>query len=139
MSIGHLGDAHTVDIRVRYAECDAMGYLHHSRYWEYFELARTELLRNNGFRYRDLEREGVFFVVYKAAIKYLLPIRYDDVAAVTVRVDRVTRTRVDQAYEVAVGGVRTCEASTTLACVGRDGKAMLMPEQLWSRHAAGEA
>ena len=129
---GTTGGSCTADVRVRYAECDAMGYLHHAKYWEYFEEVRTDLLRRNGFRYRDLEREGVLFVVYKAAIKYLLPIRYDDVARVTARVERVTRTRVDHSYRIDIEGAKTCEATTTLACVGRDGRPMLMPERLWS-------
>ncbi|MDO8630674.1 MAG: thioesterase family protein [Phycisphaerales bacterium] len=129
---GKPGDQLAVDFRVRYAECDAMGYLHHARYWEYFEQARTELLRKKGFRYRDLESEGCFFVVYKAAIRYLIPIRYDDLVNVTVTVARITRTRVDHTYVVSRGAERTTEASTTLACVGPDGRPRLMPEELWS-------
>lgn len=130
-SIGKPGESCTIEVRVRYPECDPMGYLHHSRYWEYFEAARTELLRNNGFRYRDLENEGVLFVVYKASIKYLLPIRYDDVVQVVTTVTRMTRTRVDHDYHIVREGERTCEAETTLACVGRDGKPILMPDSLW--------
>ena len=109
-----------------------MGYLHHAKYWEYFEHARTELLRHNGFRYRDLETEGVYFVVYKATIVYLSPIRYDDLVAVTVSVDRITRTRVDHDYIITRNGERLCEATTTLACVGSDGRPRLMPDSLWS-------
>lgn len=109
-----------------------MGYLHHSKYWEYFEHVRTELLRANGFRYRDLEEQGVLFVVYKAACKYILPIRYDDVVHVKATVTRVTRTRVDHAYQVEKDQRIACEATTTLACVGRDGKPILMPEALWA-------
>ena len=120
------------EMRVRYAECDAMGYLHHAKYWEYFEHARTELLRHNGFRYRDLEARGVFFVVYKLACKYLAPIRYDDVVVVVPKVARITRTRVDHTYEIHRGGELTCRASSTLACVGRDGRPRLMPAELWS-------
>ena len=45
-------------IRVRYAECDPFGYLHHSVYLTYFEMGRTELLRVGGFRYRDIEEQG---------------------------------------------------------------------------------
>ena len=126
-------DACSVEVRVRYAECDAMGFLHHAKYWEYFEEARTELLRRRGVRYRDLEEQGVFFVVYKAACTYLAPIRYDDVVAVTARVERITRTRVDHRYEIHREGALTCEASTTLACVGRDGRPILMPDALWLR------
>ncbi len=128
---GQSGQELTVDFRVRYAECDAMGYLHHAKYWEYFEHARTELLRQIGFRYRDLEEQGVLFVVYKAECKYIQPIRYDDIAAVTVRVARITRTRVDHAYEIFVGTVRTTSATSTLACVGTNGKPRLMPDSLW--------
>ncbi len=132
-TIGQIGDRCSVEFRVRYAECDPMGYLHHAKYWEYFEHVRTELLRRNGFRYRDMEAEGVLFVVYKAACKYLLPIRYDDLVTVTVQVSRITRTRVDHAYIVDNNGQKACEASTTLACVGRDGQLRLMPDALWSK------
>lgn len=131
-SLGRPGDSCSVDFRVRYAEVDAMGYLHHSRYWVYFEQVRTELLRQHGFRYRDLEAEGVLFVVYTARIKFFAPLRYDDLATVTARVIRMTRTRVDHAYEIHCDGMKTCEAETTLACVGRDGQPILMPESLWS-------
>lgn len=109
-----------------------MGHLHHARYWEYFETARTELLRERGFRYRDLEAEGTFFVVYKATCRYMRPVRYDDLVTVTVQVDRITRTRVDHSYEITRGGERLCEASSTVACVGRDGRPRLMPDALWS-------
>ncbi len=131
------GDNFGVEFRVRYAECDAMGYLHHARYWEYFEQVRTELLRKNGVRYRDLESEGTFFVVYKAECKYLAPIRYDDLVTVTCQVVRITRTRVDHTYAIERKGMRVCEASTTLACVGRDGRPKLMPDSLWSRSSRG--
>ncbi len=130
--IGDGSDRCSVEFRVRYAECDAMGHLHHAKYWEYFETARTELLRQEGFRYRDLEAEGIFFVVYKAACKYILPVKYDDLVAVTVTVERITRARVDHSYEVIRDGERMCEASPTLACVGRDGRPKLMPVSLWS-------
>lgn len=108
-----------------------MGYLHHSRYWEHFEDVRTELLRRNGFRYRDLEEQGVLFVVYKASCKYLVPIRYDDVVTVTAIATRLTRTRVDHDYVIERDGQRMCEASSTLACVGRDGRPRVMPDSLW--------
>lgn len=109
-----------------------MGYLHHAKYWEYFEHARTELLRKNGFRYRDLESEGVLFVVYKAACRYIVPIRYDDLVTVRVTVERITRTRVDHGYVVERDGQRLTEATSTLACVGVDGAPRLMPDSLWS-------
>lgn len=121
-----------VDFRVRYAECDAFGYLHHAKYWEYFEHSRTELLRACGIRYRDLETQGTFFVVYKCACKYLRPIRYDDLVTVTARVLRTTHTRVDHAYEIHRDAELACEGCTTLACVDRAGRPQVMPAELWS-------
>lgn len=125
------GNSLSIELRVRYAECDAMGVLYHGRYWEFFEMARTELLRANGVRYRDLEAEGVFFVVYKCACTYKAPIRYDDVIKVSVRVSRLSRTRVDHEYEIRREGRLCCTASTTLACVGRDGRPIIMPDAIW--------
>jgi len=124
-------DVFEVQIRVRYAECDAMGYLHHAKFWEYFEEARTELLRANGVRYRDLETAGVFFVVYKCSCTYRLPIRYDDRVTVRVTITRQSRTRIDHAYQILRDDALCCEAATTLACVGRDGRPIIMPDQLW--------
>lgn len=127
----HAVSENEVSIRVRYAECDAMGYLHHSKYLEYFEVSRTELLRQNGFRYRDLETQGIYFVVARFECRYRRPIRYDDDVLVRTRVTRTTRARVEHAYEIVRDGVVCCEAASTLACVGRDGKPTLMPEALW--------
>jgi len=119
-------------IRVRYAECDSMGYLHHAKYFEFLEEARTEALRAQGFRYRDLEQEGVFFVVAKLSCRYHHPIRYDDAVTVRTTIERFTRTRIDHAYQLFVDGRLTTEAATTLACVGRDGKPRVMPDRIWS-------
>jgi len=63
-------------VRVRYPEADPMGYLHHSVYLIYFEMARTELLRQHGLSYADLEKEGSFLVVAKASLEYLAPAYY---------------------------------------------------------------
>ncbi|MCH7701615.1 MAG: acyl-CoA thioesterase [Planctomycetes bacterium] len=119
-------------IRVRYSECDSMGYLHHGRYFDYLEVARLELLRAHGVRYRDCEAEGVFFVLAKLSCRYLRPIRNDDQVVVRVWIQRITGARIDHAYEMEVDGVKTTEASTTLACVGRDGKPRPMPGYFWT-------
>src|SRR5712675_883134 len=61
---------HTITIRVRYPEVDAMGFLHHSRYLQYFEMGRIELLRSLGHSYAELESAGLFFVVVKVECRY---------------------------------------------------------------------
>ena len=119
-----------IEIRVRYAECDRMGYVHHSKYFEYFEMARTELLRANGFRYRDLEDRGVLFVVAKTACRFHRPAAYDDLLTLRVRVTRQTRARIDHEYQLYRDGLLLCEATTTLACVDRDGKLIPIPNDI---------
>jgi acyl-CoA thioester hydrolase len=118
-------------IRVRYAESDPMGYLHHSRYFEYFEMGRTELLRQAGLRYRDLEDRGFLFVVAKIECRFLAPARYDDELVLTTRIDRLTRARIDHSYVLRQGDAVLCEANTTLACVNRDGRLIPIPDEFF--------
>src|SRR5687768_17350158 len=113
---------HTIAIRVRYPEVDAMGYLHHSRYLQYFEMGRVELLRARGFAYAQLEREGVFFVVVKVEVKYKAPARYDEELTLVTRVVRQTAARIDHADLLKRGEVVLAEGNTTIACVEREGR-----------------
>jgi len=121
---------HTISIRVRYPEVDAMGYLHHSRFFQYFEMGRVELLRNSGFSYAELERDGVFFVVVKVECRYKAPARYDEELTLTTRIVRRTHVRIDHAYELNRGNTLLAEATTTVACVDRDGQLRQVPEAL---------
>ena len=121
---------HTISIRVRYPEVDAMGYLHHSRFLQYFEIGRVELLRSLGYSYAELERQGVFFVVVKVECKYRAPARYDEELHLTTRVQRQTHVRIDHSYELKRGDALLAEASTTIACVDREGKITQIPEYL---------
>ena len=119
-----------IKIRVRYAECDPMGVLHHSRYFEYFEMARTELLRLAGVRYRDLEERGVLFVVAKVECRFRRPARYDDELVLKVEITRMTKARIDHRYELYRDGVLLCEAATVLACVDREGRIIPIPDEI---------
>src|SRR4051794_41727898 len=109
----------SITIRVRYPEVDAMGYLHHSRYLQYFEIGRVELLRSIGHSYADLEREGVFFVVVKAECRYKAPARFDDELSLTTRIVRQTHVRIDHAYELRRRGATTAAAAGAHPRVGR--------------------
>ena len=122
--------SHTITFRVRYPECDPMGYLHHSIFLQYFEMGRVELLRSLGHSYADLERDGVFFVVAKVEVKYKAPARYDEELTLTTRVIRQTHVRIDHAYELRRGETLLAEATTTIACVGRDGQIRQIPDFL---------
>jgi acyl-CoA thioester hydrolase len=118
-------------VRVRYAESDPMGYLHHSKYFEYFEMGRTELLRLAGFRYRDLEAKGILFAVAKLECRFKAPARYDDELVLTTRIERMTRARIDHAYVLRRDNSVLCEASSTLACIDRNGRLIPIPDDIY--------
>lgn len=107
-----------------------MGVLHHSKYFEYFEMGRTELLRLSGTRYRDLEERGVLFVVARIEARFRGPARYDDVLVLTTRIERCARARIDHTYELRRDGVILCEANSTLACVDRNGRLIPIPDDV---------
>lgn len=126
-----------LEIRVRYSECDAFGYLHHARYFEYFELGRTELLRLSGHAYRDMERAGHFFVVAKASCKFIRPAQYDDVLLLSTRIERVTNARINHSYEMRRDQVVLCIGETTIAPVDASGRLTAVPEYLYPRDTSG--
>ena len=74
-------------IRVRYADTDQMGFVYNGKYFEYFEVARTEFLRSRGLSYYDLEKAGFMLPVIEANVKYKKPIYYDDVIEIETWVD----------------------------------------------------
>jgi acyl-CoA thioester hydrolase len=125
-----MSSQHTITIRVRYPEVDAMGYLHHSRFLQYFELGRVELLRSHGISYADLERDGIFFVVVKAEVRFKAPARYDDEVTLITTIARQTHVRIDHTYELRREQTLLAEGSTTIACVGKDGRLSQIPEFL---------
>ncbi len=123
-----VGECH---IRVRYAETDRMGLLHHANYLVYFEQARTELLRTIGGNYKELEDQGFLLVITKAEVKYKSPAHYDDVLLVRTTVARTSPVRLEHTYRVfGPAGKLVAEGATTLACVGRDGRIQAMPAWL---------
>jgi acyl-CoA thioester hydrolase len=119
-----------IQIRVRYAETDRMGLLHHANYLVYFEQARTELLRTRGVAYKDLEDQGYFLVIARAEVRYKNPAHYDDVLTIRTTVTRTTPVRLEHRYEVFRDGALICEGATTLACVNGEGKLQAMPSWL---------
>lgn len=69
-------------IRVRYAETDQMNVVYHANYATYFEVARTESIRQLGFTYREMEAMGIEMPVTEITMTYLRPARYDDLLTV---------------------------------------------------------
>jgi acyl-CoA thioester hydrolase len=87
-------------VTVRYAETDMMGIVYHANYLPWFEVARTQLLREHGFPYRQLEADGYRLPVLEVSAKYLRPALYDDTLTIvaTIRERPLLRIRID--YEI---------------------------------------
>ena len=119
-----------IQIRVRYAETDRMGLLHHANYLVYFEQGRTELLRAQGFAYRDIEHQGFFLVLTKVQVKYKSPAYYDDLLTLRTILVRTTLVKIEHRYELWRDAVLLAEGETTLGCVGKDGKVQQLPDSL---------
>src|SRR3954468_10069010 len=118
---------HEIKFRVRYPECDPMNVVHHSRFFQYFEMGRVELLRASGISYAQLEMEGILFVVAKVECRYKSPARYDDELTLTTRIVKQTHVRIDHEYVLKRDTTIVAEASTTIACVDRQGNLREIP------------
>lgn len=127
--------AHEIEIRVRYYETDAQGYVHHANYFHYFELARVEQLLALGYNYADLEREGIILVVSKISCRYLRPCKFGDTLRLTIRTVRTRAARIDQEYRLYRGNELLAEAESTLACIDRDGQVQRLPDYLMQADA----
>jgi len=117
-----------LQIRVRYKETDAMGFLHHSNYFVYFEMGRTELLRAQGGSYRQMEEEGYLMVVVRLTCRYRQPARFDDLLTLKTRIKKVGAAKLEHEYFLYRGDVLLAEAESVLGCVDREGNIQLLPE-----------
>lgn len=77
-----------------------MGYVYYGRYLEYFEVARTEMIRTHGLSYREMEDSGVMLPVIHTEIEYKLPIVYDEEMRIKVMVFEEPLYRLQTFYEV---------------------------------------
>lgn len=77
-----------------------MGVVHHTHYFTWFEVGRTELMRERGHAYAQMERQGIFMPVIEASCSYLAPARYDDELEVETTIAAATRVRVEFAYRI---------------------------------------
>lgn len=90
-----------VQIRVRYAETDQMGYVYYGNYAAYFEVARTEAFRRLGIHYKEMEAEGVMMPVLELQSKFIRPAKYDDLLTIKlVLKKKPDAARIKFEYEV---------------------------------------
>jgi acyl-CoA thioester hydrolase len=117
--------------RVRYAETDQMGLVHHAAYLVWCEIGRTDFIRELGTSYAEIERSGVLLAVAEASLRYGTGARYDDLVRVETRLEEVRSRTLTFAYEIGRlepdPGV-LAHATTTLICIDTEGRTRRLPE-----------
>jgi acyl-CoA thioester hydrolase len=119
-------------VRVRYAETDQMGVVYYANYLVWFEIGRTDLLRQNGWSYREMEVDGYSLPVIDAQCAYKASAKYDDEIEVRTSGAMVSPVRVKFSYEVVRTADRALLAtgSTVHATLDRGGKPCRLPERV---------
>jgi acyl-CoA thioester hydrolase len=108
-------------IEVRYAETDQMGVVYHANYLVWMEVGRTRLIKELGFHYADMEKEGIISPVIDLQISYKKPLHYGETATVKTWIDYYDGIRVTYGYEILTpSGEIAVTATSQHVCVKRD-------------------
>jgi acyl-CoA thioester hydrolase len=119
-------------VRVRYAETDRMGVVYYANYLVWFEVGRTEWLRETGWTYREMEAGGIALPVIEAHCEYRQPARYDDEIEIATRASLVTPVRIRFDYDVRrlPEGAPAASGYTVHAALDADGRPCRLPERV---------
>ena len=120
---------HITSIRVRYAETDQMGIVHHKNYYVWMEVARVELCRAMGFRYRDMERRGVLMAVVESKCRYISAARFDDEVIITTQLSKINSRMAAFCYEMSVDSRSVASGETRHIFLNRDLKPTRLPDE----------
>ena len=90
----------STNVRVRYGETDQMGVVYHGNYASYFEIARTEWLRNLGVTYKELENKGIMLPVISLFFNFIKSAKYDDVLTIIVILKKNPLVKIEFDYEI---------------------------------------
>lgn len=116
---------HETTFRARYGETDQMGIIYHPNYYVYFEIGRTEFLREmGGMSYKNMEETGVMLPIVETHCRYRVPAKYDDELIVKTMIKDMTAARITFSYQLirAVDEVLLAEGETTNAFVNIEGR-----------------
>jgi acyl-CoA thioester hydrolase len=119
-------------VRVRYAETDKMGVVYYANYLVWFEIGRTDWLRETGWTYREMEADGIQLPVIEARCEYRQGARYDDELEIRTRAKQLSPVRIQFDYEVLrrADGVTLAGGHTVHATIGPSGRPARLPERI---------
>jgi len=121
---------HETEIRVRYAETDKMGIVHHANYLVWFEAGRSELCRSRGFSYKEMEADGLLMLVAESYVRYKAPALYEDDLIIRTKVSEVRSRSIRFVYEVyrPADDALIAEGETMHLMTDTDKKIRLIPD-----------
>lgn len=127
---GHICE---INFRVRYAETDNMGLVHHAAYLVWFEEGRSAFIREKGESYADIEDSGYYLVAAELKARYLRACRYDQQVTVKTWVEEIQSRAITFGCDIADArsGEIAFSASLKLICVDSRGQITRIPEA-WS-------
>ena len=118
-------------VRVRYAETDRMGVVYYANYFVWFEIGRTDWLRETGQSYREMEIAGVQLPVIEAHCEYRRPAKYDDDLEIRTRATLLTPVRIRFDYEIIRGDDDTLVTGHTIhAALDARGRPCRLPARV---------
>ena len=118
------------DVRVRFAEIDAMGVAHHSSYIAWLEVARVEFLRSLGTPYPEIRAQGVDLAVLELFMNYRVSARFDDLVTVHTRVSKLKGATFQMDYLLRVQDQISALGTTVHGVLDPEGRATRMPAWL---------
>lgn len=126
------GRTTTSTVRVRYAETDKMGVVYYANYLVWFEVGRTDWLRETGWSYREMEVDGLALPVIQVHCEYRQSAKYDDEIDVRTRASKASAVRIQFDYEVVrrADGVVVATGHTVHATIDRQGRPVRLPERV---------
>ncbi len=122
----------TSTVRVRYAETDKMGVVYYANYLVWFEVGRTDWLRETGVTYRSMEADGIQLPVIEAHCEYRQGARYDDDVDIRTTGRKLSPVRIQFDYDLVrrADGVVLATGHTVHATIDRNGRPTRMPDRV---------
>jgi acyl-CoA thioester hydrolase len=119
-------------VRVRYAETDKMGIVYYAHYLVWFEIGRTDWLRETGSTYRGMEDEGLALPVIEAHCEYKTGARYDDELEIATSARLVSPVRLAFDYRITRldGEDAIASGYTVHVAVDRGGRPVRLPARI---------
>jgi acyl-CoA thioester hydrolase len=124
---------HQTEIRTRYADTDQMSYIYNGKYFEFFEVGRAEMMRENNLTYKDIETYGYHMPVIECHIKYVSPAFYDEILIIESRVEKMpsSRVHIDHKITSKERKVVVAEGYIELAFLKKETKKLSRPPEFF--------